>query len=105
MVDLLETIINRFLHGPGVTPQETSPTFYARLKHHENQWCWLATLIAEEKLEWLTNPNERIFKASLTQEPKFWWGLVCTHLMPTKGDNILGDDRAILVISLMANLS
>ncbi|PHT36251.1 hypothetical protein CQW23_23951 [Capsicum baccatum] len=104
MVDFLETTINRFLYGLGFTPQVTLSTFYARLKHHENQRSWLATLIAEGKPEWLTNPNERIFKASLTQEAKFWWGVVCTHLIPIEGDNILGDDRAILVASLMDKL-
>lgn len=70
MVDLSKTTINKFLHGPEFTPQATSPTFYARLKHHANQQSWLATLIAEEKPEWLTNPNERIFKAFLTQKER-----------------------------------
>ncbi|KAF3648307.1 hypothetical protein FXO38_03288 [Capsicum annuum] len=63
------------------------------------------TLITEEKPKWLTNLNERIFKASPTQEARFWWSVVCTHLMPNEGDNILGDDRAILVTILVAKLN
>ncbi|PHU09373.1 hypothetical protein BC332_21233 [Capsicum chinense] len=105
IVDLLETTINRFLRGPEFTPQATSPKFYARLKHRANQWSWLTTLITEGKLEWLNNLNERIFKASLTQEARFWWGVLCTHLMPIEGDNIIGDDRAILVTNFVAKLS
>jgi len=103
MVDLSEATINRFLHGLEFTSQATLPILYARLKYNANQWSWLATLIAKGKPEWLTN-NKRIFKAFLTQETRFWYGVVRTHLMPTKGDNILGDDRAILVVSLVAKL-
>lgn len=78
IVDISEATINRFLHGPNFTPQSTSSTLYARLKHRENQRNWLATLIADGEPEWLTNPSERIFKASLTSEARFWWGIVRT---------------------------
>ncbi|KAF3655081.1 hypothetical protein FXO38_14849 [Capsicum annuum] len=96
--------INKFLYCPNFTARSTSPTFYAWLKHRENQRSWLAILIIDGELEWLTNPSERIFKASLNSESRFWWGIVRTWLMPTDGDNILGDDRAILVTSFVANL-
>ncbi|PHU03334.1 hypothetical protein BC332_28585 [Capsicum chinense] len=91
MVDVFEATINRFLHGPNFTPRATSPTFYAQLKHRENQRSWLATLIADGEPKWLINLSEKIFKASLNSKARFWWGIVCTWLMPTDGDNILED--------------
>lgn len=105
MVDASKATINRFLRGPSFTPQVTSPTLHAQLKNHDNQQEWLSNLLAEGTPGWLTNPSERIFKASLTLEAKFWWGVVHTHLMPTNRDNIMGDDRAILVTTLVANVS
>lgn len=89
MVDVFETIINRFLPGPNYTPHANSPTFYARLKHQENQRNCLATLIVDGEPEWLTNPGERIFKASLTVTEKFWWGIIRSGLIPRDGDNTL----------------
>ncbi|PHT30798.1 hypothetical protein CQW23_29609 [Capsicum baccatum] len=82
----------------------TSTTFYARLKHRENQQNCLALLIADGEPKWLTNPSKRIFKASLTLELRVWWGILRTWLMPTDGDNILEDKRAILFASFVANL-
>ncbi|PHT89784.1 hypothetical protein T459_04897 [Capsicum annuum] len=104
MVDISEATINRFLYGPNFTPQATLPTFYVQLNHRENQQNWLDTLIADEQPKWLINSGERIFKASLNSEVRFWWGIVRTWLMPTDGDNIFADDRAILVTSFVANL-
>ncbi|KAF3657465.1 hypothetical protein FXO37_14926 [Capsicum annuum] len=104
MVDISEATINRFLYGPNFTPQATLPTFYVQLNHRENQQNWLDTLIADEQPKWLINSDERIFKASLNSEVRFWCGIVRTWLMPTDGDNIFADDRAILVTSFVANL-
>ncbi|PHU07576.1 hypothetical protein BC332_24065 [Capsicum chinense] len=104
MVDVSEETINRFLHGLNFTPQATSTTFYARLKHRKNQQNCLAILIADGESEWLTNLSKRIFKASLTSEVRVWWGILRTWLMPIDGDNILGDDRAILFARFVANL-
>ncbi|PHT32705.1 hypothetical protein CQW23_29042 [Capsicum baccatum] len=104
MVYLSERTINRFLHGPDCTPQDTSPILYSWLKDCEKQHPWLANLIAEGESKWLTNSNERIFKASLTQEARFWWGIVRIWLMPAAGYNILGDNRVVLVASLVAKL-
>ena len=70
-VDISDTTINRFLHGPNFNPQDTNPAFYHRLKSKDDQRPWLATLIAEGDPLWLTRPSEPIYKASLTQEEKF----------------------------------
>ncbi|PHT40486.1 hypothetical protein CQW23_19340 [Capsicum baccatum] len=90
-VDIFYMTINRFIQEPNFNPQDTNPAFYHRLKSKDDQRPWFATLIAEGDLLWLTRPSKRIYKASLTQEAKFWWGVVRTHLMPTDEDNILGD--------------
>ncbi|PHT35754.1 hypothetical protein CQW23_23454 [Capsicum baccatum] len=96
-VDVSIRTINRFLHGPNFTPQDTSPSVYARIKNWAKQHPWLANIIAERKPTWVTNPNERIYKSYLTEEAKFWWGVMRIWMMPTDGDNILDEDRAILV--------
>ncbi|PHT38690.1 hypothetical protein CQW23_22263 [Capsicum baccatum] len=103
-IDISNTTINSFLHGSNFTSQVTNPVFYHHLKSKENQHPWLATLIAEGDPLWLNQPSENIYKVSLTQEAKLRWGVVCTHLMPINGENILGDDRAILVGCLMDNV-
>lgn len=74
------------------------------MKNREKEHHWLAKIIAKEEPEWLKNANEKIFKALLTQEARFWWGGVHTRLMPTTEDNILGDDRVVLVTSIMSKL-
>ncbi|PHT66090.1 hypothetical protein T459_30515 [Capsicum annuum] len=75
--------------------------FSAGLKHQENQRKWLVTLIEDEEPEWLNNPAEKITKTSLNSEARFWCVLIWIHLITTEGDIILGDDRAILVASLI----
>lgn len=104
MVDLSDRTINWFLHGPNFIPPVTSQKFYHRMTDRANQRTWLAQVIADGELEWLHNPSARIFKASLTQEARFWWGVVRYRLMPTVGDNIIGENRAVLVASLLSNL-
>lgn len=103
MVDLSDSTINRFLHGPNFTPQATSPEFYYRMQERAKQRPWLAKIIVEGEPEWLKNTSARIFKASMTQEARFWWGFVRSRLMRTTGDNIIDDARAILVAGLMSN--
>lgn len=43
-----------------------------------------------------------MFKASLTSKARFWWGIIHIWLMPVDGDNILRDERSVLVASFMA---
>ena len=69
--DISGTTINRFLHGPYFNPQVINPAFYHRLKSKDNHRLWVAIFIAERDPLWLTQPSERIYKASLTQEEKF----------------------------------
>lgn len=59
-VDVSDATINRFLHGSAFVPRATSPTFYAGLKHQENQCKWLTTLIANGELKWLNNWQKRL---------------------------------------------
>lgn len=105
IMSISDTTINRFLHGPNFNIQDTSPTFNNHLKDWENQRRWLVTHIVDREPIWLTNPNERIYKASLIPEEKFWWGIVRMHLIPTENDNQLEDDRAVLVASLVNGIS
>lgn len=104
MVDLFDRTINYFLHGPNFIPLVTSQEFYHRMMDKENQFPCLAQVMADGKLEWLHNPSARIFKSLMTQEVRVWWGVVHCRLMPTTGDNIIGEDRAVLVDSLLSNL-
>lgn len=60
--------------------------------------------MADGEPDWLYNLSARIFKASMTKEERFWWGVVYCRLMPTIEDNIIGEDKAILVASLLSNL-
>lgn len=103
MVYLSDNTINRFLHGPTFTPPTTSLEFFYTMWEREKQRPWLDKIIAEGEMEWLNNACARIFKDSITQKAIFWWGVIRTRLMPTAGDNIIGNDRAVLVAGLMSN--
>ncbi|MCD9641317.1 hypothetical protein HAX54_027469 [Datura stramonium] len=50
---------------------------------------------------WLKNPREKLYKSSLAFTTKFWWAVVKLQLFSIGGDNILGEDRAVLVASLI----
>lgn len=49
----------------------------------------------------MNNPSVRITKSTLSLIANFLWGIVRCKLMPTTGDNILGDDRGVLVASFI----
>lgn len=50
----------------------------------------------------MINPNAKKTKASPSQVEKFLWGIVRFRLMPITCDNKLGEDKVVLVESLMS---
>lgn len=44
-------------------------------------------------------------KDSFSQIAKFWWGIIIFRFIPTAEDNILGDDKAVFVASLISGFS
>ncbi|KAG5615197.1 hypothetical protein H5410_015021, partial [Solanum commersonii] len=52
--------------------------------------------------EWISTPRLGIRKATLNFVAKFFWLLVCNRVSPTKADNQLTWDRAIMVATLVA---
>lgn len=105
MVKLSDSTINRFPHSPNFIPPVTSQEFYHKITDRANLRPWLAQVIDEGDPEWLNNPSVQIFKESMTQKKRFWWGMVQSRLMLTAGDKIIGEDKVVLIASLKSNFS
>ena len=67
---------------------------------------WLAKYIVAdgERAEWVANPRLGIRKATLTFVAKFFWLLVQNRVSPTKADNYVTWDRAVMVAALVAGV-
>uniref|UniRef100_M1E150 Integrase core domain containing protein n=1 Tax=Solanum tuberosum TaxID=4113 RepID=M1E150_SOLTU len=57
-----------------------------------------------ERVEWVTTPRLGIRKATLNFVAKFFWLLVHNRVSPTKADNQLTWDRAVMVAALVAGV-
>uniref|UniRef100_M1DTP8 Integrase core domain containing protein n=1 Tax=Solanum tuberosum TaxID=4113 RepID=M1DTP8_SOLTU len=119
-VDISHTTISRFLYGPG--PDHTWPLNTAKIDYRwdvvmskaftrnaeqrEAVILWLAKYIAAdgEHAEWVTASRLGIRKATLNFMAKFFWLLVRNRVSPTKVDNELTWDRAVMVETLVAGL-
>ncbi|MCE5166567.1 hypothetical protein HAX54_021950 [Datura stramonium] len=75
--------------------------FNYRMREQHNQHPWLVWVLTDGQSPWLKNPREKIYISILTFTTMFWWAVVRHQLFPTGGDNILGEDRVVLVASLM----
>ncbi|KAG5580221.1 hypothetical protein H5410_050848 [Solanum commersonii] len=76
-VDISPTTIRRFLYGPTADG---------------------------ERVEWVAAPHLGIRKATLTFVAKFFWLLVRNRVSPTKADNQVMWDRAVIVAALVAGV-
>uniref|UniRef100_M1DX37 Integrase core domain containing protein n=1 Tax=Solanum tuberosum TaxID=4113 RepID=M1DX37_SOLTU len=67
---------------------------------------WLAKYIAAdgERAEWVAAPQLGIRKATLIFVAKFFWLLVRNRVAPTKADNQLTWDRAVIVAALVTGV-
>uniref|UniRef100_M1DLY7 Integrase core domain containing protein n=1 Tax=Solanum tuberosum TaxID=4113 RepID=M1DLY7_SOLTU len=119
-VDISHTTINRFLYGPG--PDHTwalnttefdyrwdvvrSGAFMRNAEQTETVILWLAKYIVADgkRAEWVTPPQLGIRKATLNFVAKFFWLLVRNRVSPTKADNQLTWDRAVMVAALVVGL-
>uniref|UniRef100_M1DM46 Integrase core domain containing protein n=1 Tax=Solanum tuberosum TaxID=4113 RepID=M1DM46_SOLTU len=57
-----------------------------------------------ERVEWVATPRLGIRKATLNFVAKFFWLLMRNRVSPTKADNQLTWDRAVMVVALVAGL-
>ncbi|KAG5585747.1 hypothetical protein H5410_046181 [Solanum commersonii] len=119
-VEISYTTISRFLYVPSI--QRTwalntgefnyrwdivrSGAFTRNSEQREVMLLWLARNIAvnEEREEWVAAPRIGIRKATLNLVAKFCWLLVRNKVSPTKSDNLLTWDRAVMVAAQVAGL-
>uniref|UniRef100_M1DKL7 Integrase core domain containing protein n=1 Tax=Solanum tuberosum TaxID=4113 RepID=M1DKL7_SOLTU len=117
---LFNATINRFLYGP--TTGHTwslntaefdyiwdivrSDAFQRNAEQREAVILWLAKYIAAdgERAEWVATPRLGIRKAILNFAAKFFCLLVRNRVSPTKADNELTWDRAVMVATLVARV-
>uniref|UniRef100_M1E140 Integrase core domain containing protein n=1 Tax=Solanum tuberosum TaxID=4113 RepID=M1E140_SOLTU len=83
-----------------------SGTFQRNTEQREAVLLWLARYIAAdgERAEWVAAPRLGIRKATLNFVAKFFWLLVCNRVSPTKTDNQVTWDRAVMVAALVAGV-
>ncbi|KAG5599216.1 hypothetical protein H5410_030586 [Solanum commersonii] len=117
LVDISPATISRFLYGPTtghfwslITTEfdykwniMRSGTFHRNAEQQEAVILWLARYIVAdgERAEWVATPRLGIRKATLNFSVKFFWLLVCNRVSPTKANNQLTWDRAIMVAALV----
>ena len=119
-VDISPATISRFLYGP-TTGHSWSPNtsefdyrwdivrsgaFQRNADQRKPIILWLAKYIAAdgERAEWVAALWLGIRKATLNFVAKFFWLLVRNRVSPTKADNQLTWDRAIMVATLVAGV-
>jgi len=119
-VDISPATISRFLYGR-TTGQSwslntsefdyrwdcvRSGAFQRNAEQREAIILWLARYIAAdgERAEWVATPRLGIRKATLTFVAKFFWLLVRNRVSPTKADNYVTWDRAVMVAALVAGV-
>jgi len=119
-VDISHATISRFLYGPttghswSLNTSEfdyrwdsvRSGAFQRNTEQREAIILWLARYIAAdgERAEWVATPRLGIRKATLTFVAKFFWLLVRNRVSPTKADNYVTWDRAVMVAALVAGV-
>uniref|UniRef100_M1DKC2 Integrase core domain containing protein n=1 Tax=Solanum tuberosum TaxID=4113 RepID=M1DKC2_SOLTU len=119
-VDISHATINRFLYGPTTGLSWSLSTvkfdyrwdivrsgaFQRNAEQREAVILWLAKYIAAdgERVEWVATPRLGIRKATLNFAAKFFWLLVRNRVSPTKADNQLTWDRAVMVTALVAGV-
>uniref|UniRef100_M1DZ10 Integrase core domain containing protein n=1 Tax=Solanum tuberosum TaxID=4113 RepID=M1DZ10_SOLTU len=120
LVDISPATISRFLYGPtaghswSLNTSEfdyrwdivQSGTFERNAEQREAVLLWLARYIAAdgERVEWVAAPRLGIRKATLNFVAKFFWLLVRNRLSPTKANNQVTWDRAVMVVALVAGV-
>ncbi|MCE3216078.1 hypothetical protein HAX54_004741 [Datura stramonium] len=100
-IDISSITINRMLYGPEFAPPAKTMKFDYRMRERNNQCLWLAQALMDVQPPRLTNLKGKIYKSTLTLTTKFWWAVVRLQLFPTGEDNVLGEDRVVLIVSLM----
>uniref|UniRef100_M1DAY4 Integrase core domain containing protein n=1 Tax=Solanum tuberosum TaxID=4113 RepID=M1DAY4_SOLTU len=119
-VDLSQATISRFLYGPTTSHTWSlntaefdyrwdivrSGAFQRNAEQREAVILWLAKYIAAdgERAKWVGTPWLGIRKATLNFAAKFFWLLVRNRVSPTKADNQLTWDRAVIVAALVAGV-
>ncbi|KAG5599893.1 hypothetical protein H5410_031263 [Solanum commersonii] len=112
-VDISETTIRRFLYGPGPDHSWALNTaefdykwdsvrgeeFQHSAEKRKTLLQWLASQISTngERAEWFTTVGVIIKKATLIFVAKFFWLLVRNRISPTKADNALTWDCAVML--------
>ncbi|KAG5615083.1 hypothetical protein H5410_014907 [Solanum commersonii] len=120
LVEISHTTIRRFLYGPtaghfwSLNTTEfdyiwdivRSGAFQRNAEQREDVILWLARYIAAdgERAEWVAAPWLGIWKATLNFVAKFFWLLMRNRVSPTKDDNQVMWDRAVMVAALVAGL-
>uniref|UniRef100_M1DQ59 Integrase core domain containing protein n=1 Tax=Solanum tuberosum TaxID=4113 RepID=M1DQ59_SOLTU len=119
-LDISHATISLFLYGPTTGHSWSlntvefeyrwgivrSGAFQRNAEQREAVILWLAKYIPAdgECAEWVAAPRLGIRKATLNFAAKFFWLLVCNRVSPTKADNQLTWDRAIMVAALVAGV-
>uniref|UniRef100_M1DPJ8 Integrase core domain containing protein n=1 Tax=Solanum tuberosum TaxID=4113 RepID=M1DPJ8_SOLTU len=119
-VDISHATISRFLYGPTTGHSWSlniaefdyrwdivrSAAFQMNAEQREAVILWLAKYIAAdgEHAEWVATPRLGIQKATLNFVAKFFWLLVRNRVSPTKADNQLTWERAVMVAALVAGV-
>lgn len=98
-VDILYWIINRFLFGTTYLALDKLGHDY-RMSDRLNWHKWMVWVLIENEPLWVRNTNEKI-KKFLSFIVKFWWAVVWLCFIPTGRDNVLDNDRAIIVASII----
>ncbi|KAG5615085.1 hypothetical protein H5410_014909 [Solanum commersonii] len=120
-VDISHATISRFLYGlttghswslntaefEYIWDIVRSGAFQRNAKQLEAVILWLAKYIATdgERTEWIAAPQLGIQKATLNFVAKFFWVLVRNRVSPTKADNQLTWDIAIMVAALVEGVA
>uniref|UniRef100_M1DHT2 Integrase core domain containing protein n=1 Tax=Solanum tuberosum TaxID=4113 RepID=M1DHT2_SOLTU len=119
-VDISHATISRFLYGPTTGHFWSLNTtefdyiwdivqrgaFQRNAEQRETVILWVAKYIVAygERAEWVATPRLGIRKATLNFVAKFFWLLVRNRVSPTKADNQLTWDRAVMVAALVAGV-
>uniref|UniRef100_M1DNH1 Integrase core domain containing protein n=1 Tax=Solanum tuberosum TaxID=4113 RepID=M1DNH1_SOLTU len=119
-VDISHATISRFLYGPTMGQSWSlnatefeyiwdivqSGVFQRNVDQREAVTLWLAKYIAAdgEREEWVATPWLGIRKATLNFVAKFFWLLVRNRVSPTKADNQLTWDIAVMVATLVVGV-
>ncbi|KAG5595790.1 hypothetical protein H5410_037022 [Solanum commersonii] len=119
-VDISPATIRRFLYGPTAGHSWSlntakfdyrwdivrSGAFQRNSEQQEVVIHWLDKYITADgdRAEWVAAPRLGIRKATLTFMAKFFWLLVRNRVSPTKADNQVTWDRAVMVAALVAGV-